>query len=68
MDFCIGKRVCPGEAMAMDTLFVFTVSLLGRFNLDVVNGQIPTTDPGTPALTLSPQPYVVSINQIRMGS
>jgi len=60
-----GKRICPGEAMAMDTLFAFVVSLLSTFSVDVVKGREPSGEPGTPSLTISPQPYVVKLKALQ---
>lgn len=55
----LGKRVCPGESLARDELFLFFVGLLQHFtfSLDPTKSQ-PSESPKI-GIVLSPQPYNV---------
>jgi len=37
--FSIGRRICPGETLARDTLFLFTANLALNFEVTVGNGE-----------------------------
>lgn len=59
-----GPRLCLGEPLARDTLFIFVTSMLCKFKFSLPkNGPAPTLEPQQ-GLVLSPQPYKVVITDV----
>ena len=59
LPFSIGPRICPGESLARNELFIFSCSLLQRFTFRADDqSELPTLE-GKVGLTLSPEPYLV---------
>lgn len=62
MPFSVGRRVCMGENLARDTLFLFTTTLLQNFHIRLPPGnEMPTIAPKLGQLTLQPQRFQVSM-------
>ncbi|XP_067013403.2 methyl farnesoate epoxidase [Anabrus simplex] len=60
--FGVGKRLCPGEALARNTLFLFFTTLLQHFTIVLPeNSPKPTTVPLS-GFTVAPQPFKVTFN------
>ena len=62
--FGIGRRVCMGESLAKDTLFIFVTTLIK--NLKFVNPENhPKPDPEsyTDGFTIIPHPFYVNIQK-----
>lgn len=58
--FGIGKRVCLGETLARQVIFLFFTGLMSAFTVDVdMNLPLPPEDIGTPGITRSPLPFMV---------
>ena len=61
-----GKRMCMGESLAKDTLFVFLASLLQRLSFDAPKAHaLPDPENFTDGFALMPKPFYVSIKVIR---
>ena len=60
--FGIGKRICMGESLAKNELFIFFVRILQRMNINVVKGQIPNPKNYVSGITTIPLPYMVSVS------
>jgi len=62
MPFSVGRRVCMGESLARDSLFLFTTILLQNFTLTVPEGrEMPTMQPKFGQITSNPHPFQVSM-------
>jgi len=60
MPFSVGRRVCMGENLARDTLFIFIACLLQNFNIKGVPGsERPSLSPKLGNVTLQPHKYKV---------
>ena len=60
--FSVGRRVCMGESLARDSLFLFTSQLLLNFRVEPAEGApLPTLEPRLGQTTLQPQRYQVSM-------
>jgi len=58
MPFSIGRRVCMGENLARDTLFIFTTSLAQNFSVRAISGsELPTLEPKLGNITLQPHKF-----------
>ena len=60
--FGIGKRVCMGESLAKNELFIFFVRLIQRLNIGAVNGKRPDPEQYIAGVTRIPKPYFVTIS------
>lgn len=52
-----GKRICLGEPLARNTIFLFTAALLKTFEFNPVPNEPPPTLEPVAGLTLSPKPF-----------
>ncbi|ODN06219.1 Methyl farnesoate epoxidase, partial [Orchesella cincta] len=59
MPFSTGKRVCPGESLARDELFLFFVGLLQHFTFTVDPSNSAPTEKPKIGIVLSPKPFTV---------
>ena len=55
--YFLGKRRCPGEALARSAIFLIFAGILQRFELHPVPGQELPAFNIVPGLTISPKPY-----------
>ncbi|ODN01945.1 Farnesoate epoxidase [Orchesella cincta] len=61
--FLIGRRQCPGESLAKDTVFLFLTNLVQRFDImKDPSSPEPTTEPAI-QFTITTQPYKVIFNE-----
>ena len=59
--FSIGKRICIGEQIAKDTIFMFLTAIMQRFGIDLdPNFSEPSLESPTPMFLTPPQFYVVT--------
>ena len=58
----MGRRICMGESLAKDTLFIFFTNLVKylEFN-NPVSHELPNPNNYTEGFTIIPKPYFVSI-------
>jgi cytochrome P450 len=64
LPFSTGKRVCLGETLARDTLFLFLTCLAQNFEICKEPGaEMPTLDVKFGQLTLTPHPYNVVLKE-----
>nr|AKH03506.1 cytochrome P450 3041B1 [Paracyclopina nana] len=61
--FGIGKRICMGESLAKNELFIFFVRTLQRLNFKVAEGLKPNPQKYTAGITRIPDPYYVHISK-----
>jgi len=62
--FSVGKRTCLGFNLALDELFLFTASIVQRFNIYAEPGKPkPTLDPRYGQVTLQSHPYPVVMTE-----
>ena len=60
--FGIGKRVCPGESLAVSELFIFFVMLVQRLKFEPpVANPLPDVKQYFGGFTTIPKPFFVSI-------
>ena len=58
----IGRRICMGESLAKDTLFIFVTTLLKHLKFEnPVSHPSPDPENYTEGFTIIPQPYYVNI-------
>ncbi|XP_071120337.1 cytochrome P450 2E1-like [Mytilus edulis] len=55
--FSLGRRVCPGEALARMELFLYLTSMVHRFEFLPVEGEDPPSLEGTKSLANNPLPF-----------
>ena len=60
--FGIGKRICMGDSLAKNELFIFFVRILQRMNIGVVDGKIPNPENYVSGITRIPLPFLVSVS------
>ena len=60
--FGIGKRICMGESLAKNELFIFFVRILQRMNIGIVEGKVPNSQNYISGITRIPSPYVVFVS------
>jgi cytochrome P450 len=62
--FSVGKRVCLGETLARDELFLFVTTLFQKFEVSMdPNQPVPDMNDHVPGLALSPLPHKVVITE-----
>ena len=60
--FGIGRRICMGERLARDSLFIFTTTLVKNIKFDCpVNQPKPDPENYTDGFTIIPHPYYVNM-------
>jgi len=59
--FGVGKRICMGESLAKNELFVFFVRILQRLQFKVIEGQEPSPKNYVSGVTRIPDPFNVKI-------
>ena len=63
ISFGVGPRMCLGEVLARDTIFLFFTTLLQEFVLSVPEGDpVPKTLPVS-GMILTPQPFRIKISR-----
>ena len=64
MPFGFGKRVCPGEALAIHSLFIFFVTILQRVTIKTAPGK-PTPNPENSKAGWShiPDPFYITLEE-----
>ena len=60
--FGIGKRICMGEALAKNEMFVFFVRILQRLTISSTNNEIPDPKNFTSRVTKVPDPFLIKVN------
>lgn len=63
ISFGAGKRMCLGEAMARNTIFLFFTSLLQEFLFSLPEDDPPPQTLPLPGMTMAPQPFRVKITR-----
>jgi len=58
--FGMGKRRCPGEALAKSCMFVFVTGLLQKYTLTPSGSEPPSLDP-IPGINISPRPFTLKL-------
>ena len=59
--FGIGKRICMGEALAKNEMFVFFVRILQRLTISTVANEVPDPAKFTTRVTRVPDPFFVKV-------
>lgn len=60
--FGIGKRICMGDTLAKNQLFIFFARILQRINIRVTDGKLPDPNEFIVGITKIPSPYDVLIS------
>ena len=60
--FGIGKRVCMGESLAKNEMFVFFVRVIQRINIRVTDGKQPDPNEFIAGVTRIPKPYNILVS------
>ena len=64
LGFSTGKRICPGEILARDQLFLFITTLAQTFRIcNEDEKSLPTLEPVTGKVTLGPCRYAVVMKE-----
>ena len=61
--FGIGKRICMGESLAKNELFIFFVRILQRLEISVVKDSEPNPKEYTSGITRIPKPFYVQVKE-----
>ena len=61
--FGIGKRICMGESLAKNELFIFFVRILQRLEISVSKNARPNPKEYTSGITRIPKPFYVTIKE-----
>jgi len=68
MAFGYGKRVCPGETLAWNSLFMYFVTMVQNWKMEVVDGQPPPDlDDVFVSFSLSPNAFQMKMTPIEGG-
>ena len=59
--FGIGKRICMGESLAKNELFIFFVRFFQRLNVSSITNQKPDPNQYVSGVTRIPKPFTVSV-------
>merc|ERR1711951_110629 len=60
----IGRRICMGESLAKDTLFIFTANLVKNLKFEnPVSNPKPDPEKYADSFTIIPYPYYVNIKR-----
>ena len=60
--FGIGKRICMGESLAKNEMFIFFVRFFQRMNVSCIDNQKPDPTQFTSGVTRIPKPFIVSVD------
>ena len=60
--FGIGKRVCMGESLAKNEMFLFFVRVIQRINIRVTDGKRPDPNEFIAGVTRIPKPYNILVS------
>ncbi|KAG4071346.1 hypothetical protein HA402_004050 [Bradysia odoriphaga] len=64
--FGVGPRVCFGETLALDSLFMFLAAMIINFKFDAIHGRELSVQNPHPGLALGPHSYCVKITNPAM--
>ena len=60
--FGIGKRICMGESLAKNELFIFFVRILQTIDVSCIKGKKPDPNEYISGITRIPKPFSVHVN------
>jgi len=67
--FGLGKRVCPGETLSWNSFFLYFVTMIQNWKMEVVDGQAPPDiNDVFVSFSLSPNPFQMKMVPIVSGS
>jgi len=61
-EISLGKRRCPGESIAWESLFMFTIAIFESFTFSAIKGNEPSAENPLPGITIQPRPYSVRVS------
>ena len=63
--FVIGKRVCMGESLVKNEMFLFFVRVIQRINIRVIDGKQPYPNEFIEGVTRIPKPYNILVSSMK---